>query len=104
MTLSGAATLGHGGPGSDGNEVVLHILQSSCNTGTSPSDCLVSYPRHLLGRVLPADWAKNYFLFILFFLRKSCMICGNRNDTIHYALFLNSQFLCQNTFLLSYNI
>ena len=28
----------------DGNEGVLHIPQSSSITGTSPSDCLVSYP------------------------------------------------------------
>ena len=32
------------GPGSNGNEGVLHIPQSSRITGTSPSDCLVSYP------------------------------------------------------------
>ena len=34
---------GQGGPGSDGNKGVLHIPQSSSITGTSPSDCLVSY-------------------------------------------------------------
>ena len=49
MTLSGAANLGKNGPGSDGNEGVLRIPQSSCITEASPSDCLVSYPRHLLG-------------------------------------------------------
>ena len=37
------------GPGSDGNERVLCIPQSSRITGTSPSDCLVSYPGHSLG-------------------------------------------------------
>ena len=41
--LSGATTLNQSGPGSDGNERVLRILQSSSNTGTSPSDCVVSY-------------------------------------------------------------
>ena len=41
--LSGATTAGQSGPGSDGNEGVLHIPQSSSTTGTSPSDCLVSY-------------------------------------------------------------
>ena len=36
------------GPGSDGNEGVLRIPQ------TSPSDCLVSYPRHSLGGSNPS--------------------------------------------------
>ena len=51
--LSGATTPGQSGPGSDGNEGVLRILQSSSTVGTSPSDCLVSYPGHSLGGVLP---------------------------------------------------
>ena len=51
-TLSGATILGQCGLGSDGNEGVLHIPQSSSITGTSPSDCLVSYLGHLLGRDL----------------------------------------------------
>ena len=37
------------GPGNNGNEGVLRILQSSNITGTLPSDCLMSYPGHLLG-------------------------------------------------------
>ena len=41
------------GPGSDGNEEVLCIPQSSSAAVTSPSDCLVSYPGHSLGGVLP---------------------------------------------------
>ena len=49
-TLSGVTTSCHGGPGSDGNEGVLHIPQCSSITGISPSDCLVSYPGHLLQR------------------------------------------------------
>ena len=36
-TLSGATTQSQSGPGSDGNEAVLCILQSSSITGTSPS-------------------------------------------------------------------
>ena len=52
---SGATTAGQTGPGSDGNEGVLHILQSSSITGTSPSDCLVSYPEYSLGVVLPLN-------------------------------------------------
>ena len=48
-TLSGATTPGQSGLGSDGNEEVLHIPQSSSIIETSPSDCLVSYPGHLFG-------------------------------------------------------
>ena len=47
-TLSGATTLGQSGPGSDDKEEVLCIPQCSSITGTSPSDCLVTYPRHSL--------------------------------------------------------
>ena len=43
MTLSGATTLSQSGPGSTGNEGVLHIPQSSIITGALPSDCLMSY-------------------------------------------------------------
>ena len=47
--LSGATIPGQSGPGSNGNEEVLWIPQSSSITGASPSDCLVSYPGHSLG-------------------------------------------------------
>ena len=47
--LSGATTPDQSGPGSDGNKGVLRIAQSTSITGTSPSDCLVSYPGHTLG-------------------------------------------------------
>ena len=53
-TLLGDITLGQSGPGSDGNERVLHIPQSSSIIGTSPSDCLVSYPGHTLGKSYPS--------------------------------------------------
>ena len=46
---SGATTPGQSGPGSDGNEGVLRIPQSSSIVGTSPSDCLVSKSGHSLG-------------------------------------------------------
>ena len=52
-TLSGTTTLGQSGPGSDRNEVVLCIPQSSNIIGASSSDCLMSYPGHLYGGVLP---------------------------------------------------
>ena len=69
--LLGATTPGQSGHGSNGNKEVLHIPQSSSITGTSPSDCLVSYPGHLLGKegscpsaevllvysTAPANWA-----------------------------------------------
>ena len=64
--------MGLSGPGSDGNQGMLHIPQSSSITGDFPPDCLVSYPGHLL-RVFypsaemqsvystaPADWVKKY--------------------------------------------
>ena len=52
--LSGVTTPGQSGPGSNGHEGVLRIPQSFSTAGTSPSDCLVSYPGHLLeGGVLP---------------------------------------------------
>ena len=63
--------MGQSGPGSDGNEGVLHIPQSYSITGTSPSDCLVSYPGHSLGVGLtqmqsayftvPAYWADRIY-------------------------------------------
>ena len=43
-TLSGVTPTGQSGPGSDGNERVLGIPQSSSITGASPSDHLISYP------------------------------------------------------------
>ena len=51
--LLGATTSGQSGPGSDGNEGVLCIPQSSSTAGTSPSDCLVSYLGHSLGGLTP---------------------------------------------------
>ena len=52
MTLSGATTQGQSGPGSNGNQGVLHIPQSS-KIGASPFDALVSYPGHNLGEPYP---------------------------------------------------
>ena len=47
-SLSIATTKQPKWPGSNGNEGVLRISQSSSITGTSPSDFLVSYPGHSL--------------------------------------------------------
>ena len=48
-TQSSAITPGQSGPESNGNEGVLYIPRSSSITGASQSDCLMSYPGHLLG-------------------------------------------------------
>ena len=68
-TLSGATTPDQSWSKSDSNNGVLHILQSSSTTDASPSDCLFSYPGHLLEgsyssvemqlvySIVPADWA-----------------------------------------------
>ncbi len=58
-SLLGATITGQSGPGSNGNEAVLRIPQSPSITGTSLSDCLVSYPGHslLVYLTAPADWA-----------------------------------------------
>ena len=55
-TLSGVTTLGQSGPGNDGKEGLLCISQSFSNTGTSPSDSLVSYSEmHSVYSATPAD-------------------------------------------------
>ena len=77
-TLSGATTPGLSGLGNNGNEGVLHIPQSSSNTGTSPSDCFVSYPGHLgksypsaemqsVYSTTPANRAISYFSLCVYF-------------------------------------
>ena len=54
MALSGATIVGQSGLWSNGNEGVLCIPQSPSITGTSPSNCLVSYTGHSLEvEVLP---------------------------------------------------
>ena len=60
ITLSGGTTPGKSGPGIDGNEGVLCILQSSSITGTSPSDCLVSYQGHSLGESFSSAEKQSY--------------------------------------------
>ena len=47
-TISSATTPGQSGPGSDGNEEVLCIPQSSSIIEAVSSDCFVPYPGHLL--------------------------------------------------------
>ena len=52
--LPGATIPGQSRPGSNGDEGVVRIPQSPSITGTSPSDCLVSYPGHSLGGSYPS--------------------------------------------------
>ena len=47
--VSNSTALGQSGPGSDGNEKVIRIPQSSSITGTSASYCSVSYQEHSFG-------------------------------------------------------
>ena len=69
--LSSAPIPGQSGPGSDGNEGVIHILQSSSITRASPSDSLMSNSGHSLMGVVslsaemqsvyctaPSNWAE----------------------------------------------
>ena len=82
-TLSGASTPDQSRPGSDSNEGVLHVPQSPCITGTSPSDCFVSYPGDLLGEsypsakkqsvysTAPAEGAINFLVLWVICLRSS---------------------------------
>ena len=51
--LSDATTPDQSGPGSHGNKGFLRIPQSSSITGTSPSDCSVSYTGHTCGGLTP---------------------------------------------------
>ena len=65
------------GIGSDGNEGVIRIPQSSSINGTSASYCLVSYPGHTLGgsypcvgvqsvySTTPADWVSDQVLIFV---------------------------------------
>ena len=52
-TLSGATTLGHGRPWSDGIKRLISIPQIFCISEASPSDCLVSYAGHALSSLTP---------------------------------------------------
>ena len=53
-TLSCTTTPGQSGLGSGGNGGVHCIPQSSSITGALPSDCLISYPGHSLGKSYPS--------------------------------------------------
>ena len=54
-TLLGTTNPRQSGHGSDDSEGVICIPQNSSTTGASPSECLVSYPRHLLVEFYPTS-------------------------------------------------
>ena len=99
--LSGATTPGQSGSGNDGSEGVVYIPQSCSITGTSSSDCLMSYLEHLLEgyypsaekqsvySTTPADWAKLFnmiclhtmkWLQVVLFKTKFQLLLSNPNN------------------------
>ena len=79
--LSSATTPGQSGPGSDSTEGVHRIPQSSRITGTSPSDCLVSYTGLSFGgwsypsaevqsvySTAPVDWEIYIYIYIYIYI------------------------------------
>ena len=71
-TLIGATTQGQSGPGSNGNEGVLCFPWSSSITGSSPSDCLMSYLGHsLAGRVLLLYSQHNKYAYIHIYMQNT---------------------------------
>ena len=93
---------GQSGPGTNGNEGVLHIPHSPSITGTSPSDFIVSYPGHSWGgypcaelqsvySTVPTDWAidRVNVKTVLF-------------QIIQFSI--STQFRCQNSSILSNSV
>ena len=67
-TLSCATTSDKSGPGGDVNEGVIHIPQSSSITGTSPSDCLMSYTAHSLWGPYPSAEKQSIYIIYIYIL------------------------------------
>ena len=99
--ISGPTTLGQSGPGTDGNEGVLRIPQSSSITEASTSDCLESYRRTVVGRAFPSalmqleystapgDWAKytsSVFLFLFLIIIRFGNLAGISWDVSFLSL------------------
>ena len=91
-TLSGVTTQDQCGPGSDSNEGVLCISQSSNITEASPSDCLVSYTGHSLGDVLPLCRDVGGVFYIPNQLGLTWVGCGTKQFDKYYTACLNSAF------------
>ena len=95
--LSGATTLGQSDTGSDDNEGVFCIPQSSSITGTSQSDCSVSYLGHSLGGGLTPLQRSSWCILQLQptrkrFYRKQMSIGGTTTPGKHCSL-TNEMFL-----------
>ena len=102
MALARATSPGHSRPGGDEYEEVLCISQSSSITGTSPSDYLVTYPGHSLGRGLtpllrcsrciiqsqltspPLNSENKYFLVATGFSENDPLLEQPKEEQIHY--------------------
>ena len=111
-TLSGATTPAKSGPGSNGNEGVLRIPQSSSISGTSPSDCFVSYSEQLWrGRAYPsaevqsvystapANWIKDsWWAIVRFYYWCSRFLYGTQNYS-HKRLIMVLWFLKKQVFI-----
>ena len=106
------------GPGSNGNEGVLCIPQSSSITGTPPWDCLDSYPGNSLGHLTPLQRCSQCILqpeptgqytelmSKQLYLRKFSLAWVNTLDVkivliraIQFSI--NTQFKCQNSSILN---
>ena len=82
------------------------IPQSSSTAGTSPSDCLVSYPGHLLGGVLPLcrgavsvfyspSQLGNVYLWSIFCQLEFVYACWNKHDFIYLLhIYISSSSSC----------
>ena len=74
-TQSDATTSSLSEIGSDGNEGMLRIPQSSSITEALPSDCIVSYPEHSLGESYPsAEKQLVYSAHFRFFFKFYCRL------------------------------
>ena len=84
-TLSGATNYGLSGPGSDSNEEVLHIPQSSSIAEASPSDCLESYPGHSLRESYPSAVMQSVYS-----TASADWVQERRVSTIYRSIYLNN--------------
>ena len=84
-TLSGTSTLDQSGPGSNANKWLLCIPQSI--TGTSPSDCFVSYPGHSLEEFYPSAEMQSVYSAVPDF-GKNAMAIENDSFYLFWILIL----------------
>ena len=96
--LSGATTSGQSGPRSNGNEGVLFISQSSSITWASPSDCLVSYLGHSLGKSYPSAEIHLVYSTPPSWLGHLSLVCSS----IHFDLSLSQTFSALDRYFLGF--